>query len=895
MPKTDALVAYFRMQLEGEGPLTKSELRSKVYGDQVISVITSEQVEEILRTLESALSIEQPRGHAVKSDHRPWLRRRRDSGEIDFYYWERLKRYYLERGVLPPNVIATLDAVTDEVLDYCGDPEDEHRWERRGMVMGHVQSGKTTNYASLICKAADAGYKIVILLAGNTKALRRQTQERLEETFIGKKSLFQKAGQEQLPIVSYSAKKRFPAYGTSRDRDFSKSAAQTYGVTLAALKEPIIFVTKKNDRTLGSLRDWLREQNHGSRIWDPLLLIDDEADNASINTSNNPDKVTAINAVIRDILHLFDRSSYIGYTATPFANIFVDPDTEDEMRGHDLFPRHFIKALDPPSNYVGAKRLFSDNGDLRDRMIVSVDDFRDILPLKHKRDLPLEVLPESLYEAVRVFVLARAIRVLRGQGHRHCSMMVNVSRFNDVQEKVYGKIYEYLEQLRAAFFTNAGLGKEGLEDAVLNQCKADFKYQFSNVEFEWERIQKALVETVRTIEVRTVNMRGQALDYSAHQDYGLHVVAIGGLALSRGLTLEGLVVSYVLRNASASDTLMQMARWFGYRPDYEDLCRLYIPEESAGHYEFITEAIEELRGEVKRMDAAKQSPEDFGLRVRHSPAAIRITAPNKMRTAEKLCVAQDYSGRHVEGYALYNNAETNARNRARVGRLLADLGIYNASSCGQAYVWHRISFERVRDLLMNFEFPAEDHPDLGPIMKTRSLFKDYVSERTREECAEWDVALPLTQGRGQDTNDLIEGVNLPIRARKKGRVRGQTYFVTAKNKVAAPGDEKLGVTEEQTNRAEALRAEGVSTNSAYSSVRERPLLIIHVFFAEVAPGQQTLKLDSPVVSLSFCMPETEVQVSEHEYQVNKVYLRQIREAATEAEDEDLETDEADDV
>ena len=312
------------------------------------------------------------------------------------------------------------------MLDYLGDPADVGSWSRRGMVIGHVQSGKTTNYSALICKAADAGYKVIILLAGITNSLRSQTQERLDETFIGRKSIFHATAQEALPIVNYSNERRFPAYGTSRDRDFTRDAAGVF-FSLAAHNEPIIFITKKNKAPLESLQRWLKEQSHGQQIHFPLLLIDDEADNASINTMENPNATTAINGAIRQILNLFARSSYVGYTATPFANIFIDPDSDQQMLSDDLFPRNFIKELDPPSTYVGAARVFEENGELRNSTVRILNDYQKILPLEHKRDLQITTLPPTLYRAIRVFVLARAT-----QKNRRLAPIIN---FCDVWEE----------------------------------------------------------------------------------------------------------------------------------------------------------------------------------------------------------------------------------------------------------------------------------------------------------------------------------------------------------------------------------------------------------------------------------------------------------------------------
>ena len=370
----------------------------------------------------------------------------------------------------------------------------------------HVQSGKTTNYSALICKAADAGYRTIILLAGITNTLRSQTQERLDETFIGKKSVFHALAQEPLPIQTYATQKRFPAYGTSRDRDFTRDAAGVV-FSLAAHSEPIIFVTKKNKAPLTKLRDWLIEQGHGAIITSPLLLIDDEADNASINTAKDPGATTAINAVIREILKLFERRTYIGYTATPFANIFIDPDTNDAMLQDDLFPKHFIKALDPPSNYVGAvpcvrrrRRPSHDNGQV-------VADYCGVLPLKHKSDRSGD-RPAGVASRRHAGLRAHAGDPdPPGARPHHCSMMINVSRFNAIQEKVFGLVYTYLdsEERRRG---QRRPGPPALGDPLIAELKPDFEREYPVADVTFDQVLSVLKEATGSIVPMTVNMKG---------------------------------------------------------------------------------------------------------------------------------------------------------------------------------------------------------------------------------------------------------------------------------------------------------------------------------------------------------------------------------------------------
>lgn len=871
--------------------------------------LPEEDMAAIRRRLEFTFSVRQDEGSTVLSDYKPWLKQRDD---IDFYFWKRLRKYYIEDDILPPNVVSRLDQVTDDVLDYCGNPEDAGSWKRRGMVMGHVQSGKTTNYASLICKAADAGYKIVILLAGLTNSLRTQTQERIDESFIGKKSLFGQSHPQFMPIMSHcEGAQKHPAFGTTRDSDFRDAMANQFGVSLDNLRDPIIFVTKKNKSILENLLDWIEQQRHGGRPIDyPLLLIDDEADNASVNTHKDRNKSSAINEVIRRILEQFSRSSYVGYTATPFANIFIDPDTEDEMRGNDLFPRHFIKALDPPNNYVGATRVFSPDGDLRGQMLRIAGDFPDILPLNHKRDHNFDELPPTLLEAIRTFVLARTIRVLRGDGHAHCSMMINVSRFNDVQEKVQGLVYAYHSRMDDAIQANAGLGAAALEDPEISDLEQTFKKEFAGTEFDFGKVLTALAAASRSIRITTVNMRGGKLDYEANRKDGLHVIAIGGLALSRGLTLEGLTVSYLLRNSAASDTLMQMARWFGYRRNYEDLCRLYICDSSVRHYEYIEEAIEELRGELKRMEMREESPEQFGLKVRRSETGIMITAANKMRTASRVQLAETFANKLVEGYALVNDDDVNRSNVEAVCEFISSLGkpLVPEDVAGESdkvaravsrhLVWRNATGQQVLDLVTRFEFHA-NQASLAKIDGKHSLFGDYISERVRDELQSWDVVIPLLQGSKPETINreaLEDPDKLPLRSRNSGTIIGGTGAQSAfkptgdRNRIKDPDDVQLLLRPEQLLEAEALAREGVLRGDrSYCAVREKPLLLISLLKVAGPPEViRELRIKShPIATLGFAMPETTKEALPRVYAVNAVFKRQLELFETE-EDEDLE-------
>ena len=361
-----------------------------------------------------------------------WVRRRED---IAWTYAAAYENYLLKDG-WAPRMVQSLSDVTARILGHLQDPHSEGTtWNRRGLVIGHVQSGKTANYTGTIARAADAGYKFIIVIAGIHNNLRKQTQERIDEAFIGRSS---DPDDRRSIGVGLEPGYPHPATLTNINEDFNKNTAAKSGWKINDFSKPIILVIKKNVTTLTALHKWLKELNAegDGRISDvPMLLIDDEADNASINTNKEDLDPTRTNAMIRRILGLFAKSCYVGYTATPFANIFINPEAYDEDVREELFPRDFIYCLDAPTTYFGAEKVFL-NEETSESTVRPIDDCEDLIPYSHKRDDPVAELPPSLYRALDEFIVARAIRNLRGQTNKHCSMMINVSRFVPVQKAV---------------------------------------------------------------------------------------------------------------------------------------------------------------------------------------------------------------------------------------------------------------------------------------------------------------------------------------------------------------------------------------------------------------------------------------------------------------------------
>ena len=627
--------------------------------------VTDEEFAEILVRLRASIVIQMDVGVYINdrnTPHKSWLPSRR--ADLDFFFWNRYKKYLEEIKHWNPRVTATLDKVSDEIVDLLGDPQSKEPFQRRGLVLGDVQSGKTANYTAISNKAADTGYRIIIVLAGMMENLRQQTQSRLDAEFSGRKSeyyLDPKAEQgiknQPVGVGRYGVQKRIAAF-TSVTKDFDINVLKSNDLNLQSVSDPIVLVVKKNKRILNNLIKWLSNSrdNTTGKIMLPMLLIDDEADNASVNTKSEDDSPAAINACIRQLLHEFNQASYLGITATPFANIFINPETEDEMIGDDLFPRDFIYSLAPPTNYIGADKIFGDATEKFSDVLIPLrrEEMDLFFPFTHKKTLEVDALPPSMYEAIAYFLLFNAIRDLRGDYTEHRSMMIHVSRFTDVQNRIAEAVNEWLVQVKSDVQNYAALDDEKREQiASLRYLhKVWMKHQLEKIsKTNWDDIcSNYLNRAIAPIAVRAVNQRTGAtsLDYFNHKEDGLRVIAVGGNSLSRGLTLEGLGVSYFYRKSQMYDTLLQMGRWFGYRPNYEDLFRIWMAEEAIDWYGYITRAANELKDEIAKMKLANQTPMEFGLKVRQDPNSLIATARNKMRSATQVSRPVTVSGKLLE-------------------------------------------------------------------------------------------------------------------------------------------------------------------------------------------------------------------------------------------------------
>ena len=841
--------------------------------------LSDADAENLAREFEAIHEIQLTSGDTLLGgEFRPWLPEAKK--RIDPYYWDRYRQMLIVDG-FSRGVIASTDKISEELLGLLGNPSDSDPWDRRGLVVGHVQSGKTANYIALCCKAADAGYRVVIIIAGIHNQLRRQTQIRVDHGFIGRDTSRMGAQATMVGVGTHSSR-RLPSPFTHANKDFDKAAAGVPGI-LQNLTEPAVFVIKKNPHTLGHLLAWLKAHNRRyktAKIAEPMLLIDDEADNASINIKHGASGVSRINSQIRELLSVFERSCYVGYTATPFANIFIEPSTDDEMIDHDLFPRDFIKSLDAPSNYQGPGRIFTDH--TGSSSVRHVTDHQDVLPIPHRKGHELQTLPHSLLKATRTFLLACAVRRLRGHPRMHKSMLVNVSPFNAVQGRLSALLHDFIGEVQQGVRVH-GMKPPGTADRseVIRHLRSTFEEEYSSYGTQWPQVLRELHEAVSPVQVVEINSSSAAsLDYTSHND-GLSVIAVGGYSLSRGLTLEGLMVSYFLRNSQMYDTLMQMGRWFGYRDGYEDLCRIWMLPSAEGWYSHISESFEELRADLRYMSRIGQTPRDFGLRVRRHPDSLMITARNKMGTGQVFKKSLSLANRLVETTFLLRATAKQSANRDAARRLVSGLHAEGLGpETGTEHAGGRlitgVPIEPIREFLGDFQ-NARRSVETEPELICR-----YIQMRA-DELREWDLYLAgVKVPTARTLVDDSLGIRLYCQRREGVDVLGDPHIlmVTSKQRVASRGAERIGLSTDEATQAESDYREqrGLSgghhnyPDLVYRAVRRRPLLILHLL--AIGEKGEDLSGTQPVVAYSISFPKTSSREDTVEYLVNTTWWRQ---------------------
>ncbi len=792
-------------------------------------------------------------------------------------FWARYSYYLINDCNFSEEAVADIKLSCEAILAHCADPNAKSKHTRKGLVLGDVQSGKTANYLGLMSLALDVGYRIIIVLTGMTDSLRVQTQQRIDEAVIGQTN-------DKIPIgvglrskVTHELPYVIPLTNSVDDfKTYVKNISQNPN----DFTKPVILAVKKNGPILTSVCKFFKNCRNKS-----ILIIDDEADNASINTKStrkDPNLATTINAKIRKLLSYGDNVSYVGYTATPFANIFINPELT-KGKVPDLFPRDFICPLTANPAYMGPGDFFGkDFGRycyiLDDHPTENDPTYKMLQDAKATDNLTS--LPDSLKHAVLHFMLANVVRTLRGTPKAHRSMLVNVNVKINVHTKLRDMIEQFKEDTLETLyelqrksiddFVKVGLGCQLYE--IYKRLPACEEVR-NDPNFTFEQLRDGLVAEVEQISVcafNSQNLNGKKTRFSYDsKPNGARLIAIGGSVLARGLTLNGLIISYYLRRASAFDTLLQMGRWFGYRTGYKDLCCVYITLEAIEDFQDAMNAIEDVRSQLMQMIALGKTPKDFGLSVIENPDVLRTKIFYKSRKLTSTARCKSSFTEEVDlnyaGPTDMSKIYTDERNIQNIKRF-------------EEFVLEQAKSERLVDpntgVLKNV--PKADLVNLILDLKTPfvrrfipRLLADYIEKSSDLEF--WDVGIV----KGLSATRFSVGAY-----QKPANIRQVTdhgeYVTINNNRVSIIENFALGLTPEQIREVDNVvrNSNGKKSRLSYLNASGRnPILLVYPI-----AHPETKKL---LLGFSVGIPGDK---KSQRCRINDVYLKNI----IEGEDEDEE-------
>lgn len=677
----------------------------------------------------------------------------------------------------------------------------------KGLVIGNVQSGKTANMAALMAMAADCGWNMFIILSGTIDNLRQQTQNRLLNDL-------NRPGNLNWFGLEHLSKK--PAYGQrAQDLHFEDGSKQRY-----------FTVCLKNPGRLRGLIQWLQSDSNKQRQM-RILVIDDEADQAGINTANIASTtIKTINKLIRDLVNGRNEKSkeieakyramnYIGYTATPYANVL------NEAGEDSLYPHNFISTLSISKEYFGPQQIFGLEGgeggeyDYDGLDIVNTIDESDLEVIKDIHEGESHYIPVTLENAIcwfmcgvacmRIWDYKKPISMLihTSQKTKHHANIAEVvknwissRKFEDIidkcedvwrQETERFSLKKFREQYPDYARRDEEINQYPNFENVKKQIKILLDHEITNIPLDDDKeltYHNGIHMCVDNCKNNGINDDGMyvRLAYPTSDNMPSPAPAfiiIGGATLSRGLTIEGLLSTFFLRSVSQADTLMQMGRWFGYRKGYELLPRLWITTKTKEQFKFLSALDQELRDEIHEMETLGKSPAQYGPRVKNTPKAsfIRITAKNRMQSAKS--TDMDFSGSFNQTYLFDNNKEILKNNINVVEKFICSLGSpeiikdCNRSHANNSVIWRNVGFNKVKELLKNYVF----QPRLSVFNDIDSVIA-WIDKITSDGKLEsWNIVL-AGKASAENTvwNSPVGPVNKVKRTRKRTKNEADTVI-----------------------------------------------------------------------------------------------------------------------
>ena len=771
----------------------------------------------------------------------------RNADRSSWYYWSELRSYLLTNGFNLQSV-QSLDQTTDRILERLFPPTSDE-FDVRGLVLGYVQSGKTSNYTATIAKAADCGFRLFIVLSGIDKGLRKQTQMRLERELMGVGMNSSDNRHVPFPPVGM----QWHSFTTNDiDGDFSPGTANQ-----ASLQgtEPVIMVIKKNSAVIRRLLNWLDGAQQDVLRTIPTLVVDDEADLASIDTrgtyqtedepvSSDYEPPSVINGLVRELLTKFRKKAYIAYTATPFANVLIPHDTYDPRVKNDLYPKDFIVDLPKPTGYFGAEELFGMMEPGEEEALPGLGILRQV----DDQDLYLLEgggVSVNMEKAMLGFVLSGAAMVLRGFSNYPSTMLIHTSprieRHTNMFAIVQSKFSEFKDSWR--------YDRVSILDTFKDLWETDFRTTVQDIypehDVEFDKLIPYIGPFLEAVQIRIINsFTGAVLDYE--REPNLKAIGIGGNKLSRGLTLEGLTSSFFVRNSPAYDTLMQMGRWFGFRQGYEDLTRIWTTKELSDRFALLSYVEHRLRQDIRVYADMQITPYQLGMRIWQHPT-MQVTSYMKRRFASNVAISSSYSEQLEQTFKFpFDNPQSLAAqqdaNVVLLENLLTSMG--KAAWDANRPTWIDVNGNLIFKFLSNF--CQEDSPERSGC-SLRLISKYIENQQNLGELVRWTVSI-----RGRESSDKNLGETVwKVEGKPISQIsRTKRYGTLSLGVLTSPGDEKIGLSNESLRKYQEIRESKTELGEAYAIRRARPpeegLLLIYPISRRSKPEERFEKTREPL-------------------------------------------------
>lgn len=884
--------------------------------------------------------------------------------------WGRYLKYLYNKKDFPLETVKNVGSSSMQILARCGNPKVHTDFFYKGMIVGSVQSGKTTNFNAVVNGAYDIGYDLVIVLTGITEVLRKQTQERLNTDLGIGDGLF------GVKEVSCSASKKFEGdiYSlTSNNRDFDKGTLLDDQI-LGGQKS--LIVAKKNNSSLYNIYKFIENKIVSNRIDIEnynLLIIDDEADNATLNGlggEGDENEASAINGLIRAILGLFKKKTYLAYTATPFANILQDDLGEGswEYRGEtfnivdNLYPEHFVRLLYPPSNYIGPKYFFSNDDDIAntfDFLIEPISDYNRHFPERidkltldfvdlakdeksfdkninlvnrytkyanyksntrapKKDDVELiNSLPHSLKDAILAFIISIAIRDLRALSNEvyykkqvNNTMLIHISRFSSWQNALkkllkndnkIGYFDEVLNRLNSDY-VGKGIYKDfervwnfNFEGIVgnLNGVMEDYYHDEFITKHSFDDIINGLAHAAKKIEILSANTESDDnVEYNSSNPRCL--IVIGGNKLSRGYTLEGLSISYFTRTTNYADAILQMGRWFGYRPGFLDCCRLFADKDSINKFRECSDLLYELEKDIEQHMKGFISPKEVVNRIKSSTGSLlQITRANILKNAKKAFFT--FSNKLIQTTKFDLESKEHKESFLNFTSFIQDhISEIELIKSERAYVLKNKSFDVVKKLIdtskiLNESFDKERiYQFIDDIIVKESYLKS------------WDIFF-IKKGDGKKVicidsvkiNTVVRSGPNKYTVKKDGekvcnsvnkmytRLIEDKYYNVKKNNIISPSDMGLGLSESiLSSFTEEEKKKESTFRLRYE--KEKGILLVYLIdtnsVVEANGGEvnAVLKLDTDTPIVGFALGITDLEIAPQEFYFTNREMKEIK-------------------